>query len=146
MEQTPKTDILYRGMQGALDAHHKDRLSWKGLLAFLKWQMAVADDNAVTTFLAEVQEDQHIDVDLKDEVTRAYTENVQHWVFPEEPELSKAVPDAIECTFPELIQSAYTAAGGLRHVRGMLVGVRTRLDVRRSYAAIGQALHLVPCL
>ncbi|MBT2536192.1 hypothetical protein [Arthrobacter sp. ISL-69] len=62
-------------------------------------------------------------------MTRTY-KYVRHWEFPEAPELSKALPAAIECTFPELIQSVARVAGELGRVRNMLEGVNVRLDLR----------------
>lgn len=143
MEQTPGTGALFRHMEKALDAHRKGWLSRKRLLTFLKWEMAVAEDCTVRTFLTEVQENRNLDTELVDEVTRTYTENVQYWDFPEEPGLSGALPEAIVCTFPELIQSVHGAAGGLRRVRNMLVGVNVRLNLRGSHGALGEALRLV---
>lgn len=98
------TILLWNGLPGQasstgacnrlsrLEAHHNGLASRKRLLAVLKWQMPLAEDAAVMTFLTEFQENQQIAAGLVDEVTRLYTENVQHWDFPEEPGPSQALP------------------------------------------------------
>ncbi|TDK25835.1 hypothetical protein E2F48_11465 [Arthrobacter crusticola] len=103
----------------------------------------MAGDDAVRAFLAEIQGNPGLDADLVDEVTRTYTEKVQHWVFPEEPGLSSGLPDAIVCTFPELVHSVHGAVGSLRRVLNMLVGVNVRLNLRGSHGAIKEALDQV---
>lgn len=130
-------------MLGAVEACQEGRLSQRSLLHFVKWETAVSDHHTVSTFLAEVQNNRNLDSNLVDEVTRTYAENVRHWVFPEEPDLSKALPDAVECTFPELVQSFHRARGVLRHVRNMLVGVNVRLNLRSTHGTMGEALRLV---
>lgn len=130
-------------LQRAVEAYQEGRLSQRSLLHYVKWETAVSDRNTVSTFLAQLQDNRNLDSNLVDEVTRTYAENVQHWVFPEEPELSKALPDAVECTFPELIQSFHRARGVLRHVGNMLVGVNVRLNLRSTHRNVGEALRLV---
>lgn len=130
-------------MEQALDAHVNGFVPRDELLALLQLHMAAADDKTVATFLAKVQNNQHLDADLVDDVTSTYTEDVQHWVFPEESGLSEAVPGAIECTFPELVQAVYGAGVVLQGLRSMLVGVNVRLNLRGTYRALGDALSLV---
>ncbi len=101
------------------------------------------DGNVVDDFLRDLRTNWILDPDVLDAVSRTYTENVQHWVFPEEPQSSTQLPDAIECTIPELVESAGMAVGILRQVLNMLVGVNTRLNLRRAYESVEQALHLV---
>ncbi len=105
--------------------------------------MVLAEPDTVSTFLAELQDNPNLDSDVVDEVTRTYTDNVQHWVFPEEPDLSKAVPEALECTFPELIRFFKSARGALGVVLDALVGVNVRLNLRGSYGAVQDARRLL---
>lgn len=130
-------------MHAIFDIHLQGLTTREGMLSVLKWQMAVSESAAIKAFLGEIQGNKNLDIDLVDEVTRTYTEDVQHWVFPEEAGLSKAWPDAIECTFPELVEAANFAAALLHKVQFMLVGVNTRLNLLGSYSAVGQALQLV---
>lgn len=126
-----------------MDAHLEGFFPKEGLLSLLKLHMAAADTKTVSTFLTKIQENEHLDVDLVDEVTSAYTEEVRHWVFPEESALSGPLPNAIECTLPELAQAVYGAAAALQRIRCMLAGVNVRLNLRGTYRAVGDALNLV---
>ncbi|MET3721152.1 hypothetical protein [Arthrobacter sp. UYEF21] len=119
MQEIPDTGFLY--MKNSLDEYRKGLFPREELLNLLMREMAAAEDETVMNFIAEVQ-NQDREGDLSCEVTRIY-KHVRRWEFPEEPELSKALPAAIECTFPELIQSLAGAAGQLERVRNMLVGV-----------------------
>lgn len=123
--------------------YEKDQIGRKGLLDALKWEMAVTEESTVSTFLDEVRGNQSLTVDLIDEITRVYTENVQHWTFPEERGLAKALPEAVECTFPELIQSLKGARGALSHVLDKLVGVNVRINLRSSYGAVMDVRRIV---
>lgn len=123
--------------------YQKGQLGRNGLLYILKWEMALTEESTVSAFLDEVRGNQSLTGDLIDEVTRLYTENVQHWAFPEEGGLAKALPEAVECTFPELVQSFKSVRGALSHVLAKLVGVNVRLDLRSSYGAVVDARRLV---
>lgn len=130
-------------MEEAFKAHLKGHYPREELVGFLKWEMAAAGGKDVAKFLSGLQENQNLDVDLVDEVTRTYTENVQWWDFPEEPQLTAELLDSVEISIPEVIQSVYRASMGLIRVRNMLTGVTVRLNLRGLDAAIGEGLHLV---
>ncbi|MET4097396.1 hypothetical protein [Arthrobacter sp. UYCu712] len=139
MHETPDTAFVL--MKTGLEAYRQGIFPKEDLINLLMREMAAAEDETAMSFVAEVQ-NQEPEGDLSYEATRIY-KHVQRWKFPEEPELSKALPAAIECTFPELIQSLARAAGQLERVRNMLVGVNVRLDLRDSDMAVGEALRLV---
>lgn len=140
MAKIQDSDFLL--MNHALDGYRDGLLPRDGLLSFLKWQMAVAQDHSVRSFLTRVAEDPTLDSDLAHEISILY-KYVRHWEFPTESELSKALPEAIECTLPELIQSVARVGGQLGRVRNMLVGVNVRLDLRGTDLAVDEALRLV---
>lgn len=127
-------------MQGALEAHLKGHYPRGELLNFLKWEMAAAGEQEVRTFLSGLEQNKNLDTDLVDDVTRTYTENVQWWAFPEEPQLSAELLDSIESSIPEVIQSVHRASMGLARVRNMLTGLNVRLNLRGLDAAIEEGL------
>lgn len=143
MNKNQDPDALLARLQRTIVSYKEGRLSQRSLLRILKWEMVLAEHDTVTTFLAELQDNPNLDSDVVDEVTRTYTDNVQHWVFPEEPDLSKAVPEALECTFPELIRIFKSARGALGVVLDALVGVNVRLNLRGSYGAVQDARRLL---
>lgn len=136
-------DVPLTVMEGALEAHLKGHYPREELVGFLKWEMAAAGRQEVWNFLSGLQENQNLDVDLVDEVTRTFTENVQWWDFPEEPQLIAELVDSAESSIPEVIQSVYRASMALIGVRNMLTGVNVRLNLRGLDAAIGEGLRLV---
>jgi hypothetical protein len=140
MKQVAGTGFLT--MKNALDAHLDGLFPREGLLLFLKWEMAAAEFKSLTDFIAEVKNYPDVDDDLVREIT-SISRYVQHWEFPEEPGLAEALPEAIECTLPELIVAVGRAAGQLGHIRNMLVGVNVRLNLLGANAAIEEALRLV---
>lgn len=72
MEATPVAAIPLSRMHESLDARLQGRISRKKLLAFLEWQMAVADERLDTSFRTEVQASQDLDAGLVNGVTRTY--------------------------------------------------------------------------
>ena len=143
MNKIQSADDQLSQLNRAVEMYQKKRLSRRALLDILKWEMAVAEPDTVSTFLEEIRGTENLTGDLIDEVTRVYTENVQHWAFPEEGDLAKALPEAVEGTFPELIQSLKSARGALSHVLDKLVGVNVRLNLRSSYGAVMDARRLM---
>lgn len=143
MNTKPGTHTPLNHLERPLEAYKNGRLSRRGFLEILKWEMAVAGHDTVSTFLDEVRGNQSLTDDLIDEITSVYTENVQHWAFPEERGLAKALPEAVECTFPELIQSLKSARSALSHVLDKLVGVNVRINLRSSYGAVMDARRIV---
>lgn len=96
----------------------------------------------VLHLLSEVKNYPEVDETLLREVTNTYR-HVERWDLPEESGLSGSLPEAIECTLPELIRSLGHAGNQLARVRDMLSGVNVRLNLVGSYAAMDEALHLV---
>lgn len=143
MNKIQDTELQLNRLNGAVGMYQEGQFSQKGLLDILKWEMAVAEHDTVLAFLDEVRGSESLTGDLVDEITRLYTESVQHWAFPEEGDLAKSLPEAVECTFPELIQSFKSARAALSHVLGELVGVNVRLNLRSSYRAVVDARRLV---
>lgn len=143
MNKIQSADDQLSQLNRAIEMYQKKRLSRRTLLEILKWEMAVAERETVSTFLDEVRGNHSLTDDLIDEITSVYTENVRHWAFPEEPGLAKALPEAVECTFPELIQSLKSARGALSHVLDKLVGVNVRINLRSSYGAVMDARRMV---
>lgn len=94
-------DVPLTVMEGALEAHLKGHYPREELVGFLKWEMAAAGRQEVWNFLSGLQENQNLDVDLVDEVTRTFTENVQWWDSPEEPQLIAELVDSAESSIPE---------------------------------------------
>lgn len=125
----------------AIDAHWAGVFPRNELLTFLKWEMAAAPDNTVRKLISAVQNDDP-DGDLAYEIDLT-CKYVRQWEFPEEPDLSAALHESIECTLPELVRSVAHVGGQLGRVRNMLVGVNVRLDLRDSDKALEEALRLV---
>ncbi|KQN88985.1 zinc finger domain-containing protein [Arthrobacter sp. Leaf69] len=143
MNKIQSADDQLSQLNRAVEMYQKKRLSRRALLDILKWDMAVTEESTVSTFLDGVRGNQTLTDDLIDEITRLYTENVQHWAFPEEGGLAKALPEAVEGTFPELIQSLKSARGALSNVLDKIVGVNVRLNLRSSYGAVVDARRLM---
>lgn len=111
------------------------------LLLFIMWEMASANDEEARAILKYVQAAELEDV-LLFEVHRIYKQ-VRRWEFPVEHGLASAIPEAVECTFPELIRSMVFACDQLVRVRNMLVGLNMRLDLREADRAVQGALSLL---
>ncbi|MGO4383398.1 hypothetical protein AB4Y80_04085 [Specibacter sp. RAF43] len=143
MNQGNRPNAVLGTMRGVVHTHLQGLVSREPMLLRLKWQMAASDGDLVAAFLNEIQEDPTLEADLVEDITSTFTDNVQHWKFPEEHKLSSPLTDALECTFPELVNSVYRAAVGLRRVRAMLIGVNVRLNLRGAHRSMGEALNLV---
>jgi hypothetical protein len=64
MEKVAQTEILLIPVKRIYDAHHRGWLTWEGLVASLKWQTTV-EDGAVTIFLSDVPQSQHLAVAIR---------------------------------------------------------------------------------
>lgn len=139
MSQTTNTSSLV--MEKALEAYLRGEFQRDDLLHILKWEMAASEEWIVLGFIAHV-EDLDVDGGLAHAVRRTY-EYVRLWEFPEEQGLSRALPEAVEATLPELILSVAGAFMQLCLARDMLAGLNIRLDLRDSEEAFGAAVDLL---
>jgi hypothetical protein len=140
MATTTEPSFLF--MKDSLVAHLAGSLPRDDFLKLLKWEMAAADYLTVLHFLSEVKNYPEVDETLLRQVTNTY-KHVERWDLPEESGLSGSLPEAIECTLPELIRSLSHAGNQLAHARDMLIGVNVRLNLVSSYAVLDEVLQLV---